>query len=162
MPNVFEPELDDAGSLPEPFRARGAEIGKQAGSRELGASLYELPRGQAICPLHAHHGNEEMLIVLAGRPTLRTLEGARELAPGDVVSFPAGHAGAHRVDNHRDEPARVLMVSTMRALDVIEYPDSGKVQVRTHARNPDGTWPDGAVRMIVRAGESLGYFDGEV
>jgi hypothetical protein len=37
-----------------------------------------------------------MIIVLAGRPSLRTLEGIRELAPGDVVACPVGRQGAHR------------------------------------------------------------------
>jgi uncharacterized cupin superfamily protein len=72
MPNVFEPEFEPEADLPAPFRARGAEIGLQAGSRQLGASLYELPPGQAIAPFHLHHNNEEMLIVISGRPTLRT------------------------------------------------------------------------------------------
>ena len=162
MPNVFEPEFDDPADLPEPFRARGASIGREAGARELGASLYELPQGQAVCPMHAHHGNEEMLIVLQGRPTLRTLDRERELATGEVVAFPAGRDGAHRVDNHRPEPARVLIVSTMHAVDVLEYPDSGKVMARTYAPTGDATVPDGELRIMTRSGESLGYFDGEV
>jgi uncharacterized cupin superfamily protein len=162
MPNVFEPEFEPLRDEPAPFRSRGAEIGMQAGSRDLGASLYELPRGHAICPLHIHHNNEEMLIVIAGRPTLRTLDSERELAPGEVVAFPAGPEGAHRVDNHGDEPARVLMLSTMNDVDVVEYPDSGKVLARTKPRNPDGSLPPGAFRLMVRAGESLDYFDGEL
>jgi uncharacterized cupin superfamily protein len=162
MPNVFDPEFEPVSSQPPPFDARGAEIGLQAGSRELGASLYELPEGQAICPLHLHHNNEEMLIVLAGRPTLRTFDGERELATGEVVSFPAGRDGAHRVDNHRPEPARVLMLSTMNDVDVVEYPDSAKVLARSKPRNPDGSMPAGAFRLMTRAGESLDYYDGEL
>src|SRR5207248_1693244 len=37
----------------------------------LGMSVYELPPGQTQCPYHFHHGNEEMILVLRGRPTLR-------------------------------------------------------------------------------------------
>jgi uncharacterized cupin superfamily protein len=162
MPNVFEPEFEPLRDDPAPFRSRGAEIGMQAGSRDLGASLYDLPPGQAISPLHIHHNNEEMLIVLSGRPTLRTLDEERELAVGEVVSFLAGPEGAHRVDNHGDEPARVLMLSTMNDVDVVEYPDSRKVLARTKPRNPDGSLPPGAFRLMVRGGESLDYFDGEV
>jgi uncharacterized cupin superfamily protein len=162
MPNVFDPEFEPSRGEPAPFRSRGAEIGMHAGSRDLGASLYELPPGQAIAPFHIHHNNEEMLIVIAGRPTLRTLDSERELAPGDVVSFPAGREGAHRVDNHTDEPARVLMLSTMNEVDVVEYPDSGKVLARSRSRNPDGSLPPGAFRLMVRADEGLDYYDGEV
>jgi uncharacterized cupin superfamily protein len=163
MPNVFDPEFAPPGGEPAPFQTRGAEIGLQAGTRELGASLYELPPGQAICPFHLHHANEELLIVLAGRPTLRTLDGERELAPGEVVAFLPGGEGAHRVDNHTDETARVLMVSTMHPVDVVEYPDSGKVLARDRERNPDGSLPPGAFRLMVRAADGgLDYYDGEL
>lgn len=162
MPNVFEPEFEPAPPEPEPFQTRAAEIGRQAGTRELGASLYELPPGQAIAPLHAHHNNEELLIVLAGRPTLRTLDSERELAAGEVVAFLRGQDGAHRVDNHSDEPARVLMLSTMNPVDVVEYPDSGKVLARSGQRNPDGSLPPGAFRLMARVEDGVDYYDGEL
>ena len=44
-------------------------------------------------PYHAHHANEELLIVLDGTLELRTPEGMREVAKGSVVAFPAGLAG---------------------------------------------------------------------
>ena len=90
----------------------------QSGARELGASLFEVPPGAATFPLHAHFANEELLVVLCGRPTLRTRDGARELAPGEVVAFLAGLDGAHRLDNLSDEPVRLLIVSTMRAPEI--------------------------------------------
>ena len=114
MANVFEPEWDAAQDRP-PFTWRRARLGRQAGSERLGASLYELPPGASSFPLHVHHANEELLVVLAGRPTLRTLEGERELSPGEVVAYPVGRRGAHRVDNRGAEAARVMLVSTMRS-----------------------------------------------
>ena len=39
--------------------------------RKLGASVYDLPPGQSICPYHYEYGEEEALIVLEGTPTLR-------------------------------------------------------------------------------------------
>ena len=42
-----------------------------------------------MCPYHAHFGNEELLVVLGGRPTLRTERGEQLLAPGDVAAVPA-------------------------------------------------------------------------
>lgn len=68
-----------------------------------------------------------MLIVVSGRPTLRTGDGERELEEGEVVAFPSGRRGAHQVLNHSDAPARVLIVSTMRYPEVVEHPDSNKV-----------------------------------
>ena len=74
---------------------------------------------------HLHHANEELLIVLEGRPRLRTPEGTRTLEAGAVVAFPPGPDGAHRISNAGPEPARVLVCSTMRMPEVAEYPDTG-------------------------------------
>ena len=87
MANVFEPEWDADQDRP-PFRWRRSRIARQTGGEKLGASLFELTPGSSSFPLHVHHANEELLVVLAGTPTLRTLEGERQLAPGEVVSFP--------------------------------------------------------------------------
>src|SRR6201999_1857605 len=42
MPNLYEPEWD-AERDAEPFHWRRAYLGRQAGSKELGASLFEVP-----------------------------------------------------------------------------------------------------------------------
>jgi uncharacterized cupin superfamily protein len=65
------------------------------------------------------------LIVLSGAPELRTPEGLRELQPGEVVAFPRGHEGAHRLRNTSSEPCRVLFISEMNFPDVVSYPDTG-------------------------------------
>jgi uncharacterized cupin superfamily protein len=87
MPNAINPEWDGEQERP-PFTWRRARLGRQAGSERLGASLYELPPGSSSFSLHVHHANEELIVVLSGRPTLRTLEGQRELDPGEVVACP--------------------------------------------------------------------------
>src|SRR5437773_8755601 len=56
-------------------------------------------------------GNDELLDVVAGSPTLRSSEGERELKLGDCIHFPSGEAGAHQVINRSQEEARVLLVS---------------------------------------------------
>lgn len=133
MPNVFEPDFDAERDEP-PFRWRRAQLGREAGARELGASLFEVPPGAATFPLHAHYANEELMIVLSGRPTLTGLDGAsRELAPGEVVACPAGREGAHRLDNHTGEPVRVLIVSTMKAPEINEMLEDNSFWVRDYA-----------------------------
>lgn len=122
--------------------------------------MFELPPGSSSFPLHIHHANEELLVVVSGQPTLRTLSGERKLEEGEVVAFPAGRSGAHRIDNRGDQPARVLIVSTMNAPEVNEFPDSGKVWARTFP--PGGPRPEGAVDILVRPGdEPAEYLDGE-
>jgi uncharacterized cupin superfamily protein len=162
VPNVFEPDWEDLGpeERPAPFCTRHSRVGQAAGARELGASVYELAPGEASFPLHFHHGNEEMLLVLAGRPTLRTLEARRELEAGAVVAFPAGRAGAHRVDNESSEPVRILVLSTMRSPEIVEYPDSDKVGVRHPA--PGAVPAEGErLRLNFLRDSAVGYWEGE-
>jgi uncharacterized cupin superfamily protein len=123
-PNMNVPEWDVSRDDP-PFASRAMRLAAHAGAKEIGATLYEVDPGGAVAPYHAHHGNEELLIVLSGTPQLRTPDGVRTLQPGAAVSFPRGTEGAHRVSNAADEPARLLIVSTMNVPDIAEYPDTG-------------------------------------
>jgi uncharacterized cupin superfamily protein len=92
----------------------------------LGATLYELDPGTWVI-YHAHHGSEELLLVLRGRPTLRTPAGERQLEEGEVVSFPPGPEGAHGLRNDTDEPVRYVMAGTRVSPEVCEYPDLNQV-----------------------------------
>jgi uncharacterized cupin superfamily protein len=140
----LEPEWDAERDDP-PYRWRRAMLGRQAGSERLGASLFELPPGGATFPLHFHHANEELVLVISGRPTLTTLDGERELRAGEVVAFPAGRRGAHRLDNASDEAVRVLLVSTMHAPDINEFPETGELWARSWA--PGSERPDDAAEL---------------
>jgi uncharacterized cupin superfamily protein len=131
MPNIFEPELEDAFDRPEGWRWRYERYGPKIGAEKLGMSMYELPPGQKSFPYHYEYPEEEWLICVAGRPTLRTPDGERQLEPGEIVCFPSGPKGAHQVRNDTDEPVRVLILSTMTDPAVAVYPDSGKVLVAT-------------------------------
>jgi uncharacterized cupin superfamily protein len=136
------------------YRWRGRMLGPVVGASMLGASLYELAPGQRSFPYHYEYGNEEWLVVVAGRPTVRTPEGEQELAAGDVVCFPEGPAGAHQVRNATDEPVRVLILSTKQRPGVAVYPDSDKI----------GVWPvagEATDRIIVRRECAVDYWDGE-
>jgi uncharacterized cupin superfamily protein len=158
MANVFEPEFDAEQDKP-PYTWRRARLGRQAGSEELGASLFELPPGASSFPLHVHHANEELIVVLAGRPTLRSIDAERELSPGEVVACPAGRRGAHRLDNRTSEPARFMVVSTMNSPEVNEYPDSGKIWVRDYAPGRDGAGSQ--LDKVVPAEPEIDFLDGE-
>jgi uncharacterized cupin superfamily protein len=156
MANVFEPEFDRDQER-EGFAYRRAQVGRQAGGDRLGASLYEIPPGQATFPYHHHTANEEMLVVLSGQPSLRTPQGWRELEEGEVVAFPAGEPGAHQIANRSSDPVRVLMISEMNAPEVNVYPDSGKVGAMT--RPPGGPGPGD--RWEFRAEDAVDYWEGE-
>jgi uncharacterized cupin superfamily protein len=118
MSNVWD-EVPDWGGV-------GARRLDRPEECALGASVWELhPGGENW--YHLHHGSEEMVVVLRGTPTLRTPDGERVLAEGDVVAFPRGAAGAKGLRNESDAPARVLIVSTNTDPDVTEYPDTEKL-----------------------------------
>ena len=91
-----------------------ARVGAQAGARELGASVYELDPGAVGSPLHIHHANEELLLVLDGTVSLHGPNGTQLLRAGAVVVFPRGKTGAHSLVNRSDAPVRYLVVSTRR------------------------------------------------
>jgi uncharacterized cupin superfamily protein len=136
----------------EGWRSKDAWVGARIGSELIGGSMYELEPGDRLWPYHTHHANEEWLVVVRGRPTLRTPEGERELEEGDVVAFVRGKDGAHQVRNGTDEPIRVLMLSTLIQPDVVEYLDSGKVAARSVA---------GETIVRGRPGPILEYWEGE-
>jgi uncharacterized cupin superfamily protein len=150
--NIAAPEFDYEDEDPEGFRVGLFRFGKQLGAEKTGTSVYELPPGQQICPYHYEYPEDEWLIVLNGRPTLRTPEGTEALEPWDVVFFPPGPDGAHSVRNDTDETVRVLMYSTNTHPAVAVYPDSDKFGIFT------GNADD---KLMVRRSSNVEYFDGE-
>jgi uncharacterized cupin superfamily protein len=134
------------------WRSKDAWVGAHIEAELIGGSMYELEPGDRLWPYHTHHANEEWLVVLRGMPTVRTPEGEQELTEGDVVCFRRGKDGLHQVRNDTDAPIRVLMLSTLNAPDLVEYPDSGKVGARSVA---------GERVLLSRPGPILDYWDGE-
>jgi uncharacterized cupin superfamily protein len=150
--SIAAPEFKQSSESPEGFRPRAVRLGTLVGATNTGMSLYELPPGQAICPYHYENPEEEWLLVLAGRPTLRHPEGEEVLEPWDVVFFPPGPGGAHAIRNDTDSTARVLMFSDRSTVAASVYPDSDKIAIWTG--NPDDD-------LIVKRTSGVGYWDGE-
>jgi uncharacterized cupin superfamily protein len=136
----------------EGYRWRAKTIGPAVGASMLGATVYELAPGEKSFPYHYEYANEEWLLVVVGRPTLRTPEGEDELEPGDVVCFPEGPEGAHQVRNGTEEPVRIVFLSTKRTPAVAVYPDSDKL----------GIWLAGSNdSLLVRRESAVDYWAGE-
>jgi uncharacterized cupin superfamily protein len=126
MPVNFEQPRWDAAKYPG---RHVAPVGAQAGAQELAANVYELDPGAVGSPLHVHHANEELLLVLAGTLSVRGPDGTQLLPAGAVVAFPRGKPGAHSLVNRSDAPVRYLVVSTTNRPDVVEYPDTAATLV---------------------------------
>jgi uncharacterized cupin superfamily protein len=127
MPNIYEPYFDQDRHAPHGFCQQRAFLGRQAGAKRLGMSLWELPPGEAAYPYHFHLTEEELLVVLEGEPSLRTPEGWHELQRGEVISLPAGQAGAHQVVNWTGDVVRLLAISDKASSYAVVYPDSRKL-----------------------------------
>jgi uncharacterized cupin superfamily protein len=153
-PNAFDPaadfSYDDAD--PEGYRAAEAPFGKAVGGKQLNVRLFEIPSGEHLCPYHYEY-EEEWLIVMVGQVEVRSPAGIESVKAGDVVCFPAGPQGAHKIWNERDVTARVVMFSADATPSVCVYPDSDKVGIWTS---------DSQDKWMFRGAEGhLEYYDGE-
>jgi uncharacterized cupin superfamily protein len=151
--NVLQPlEIRDHPG----FEARRGRLGWDLGTERIGLGVWEIEPGQAAYPLHYHLGEEEVVIVLEGTPSLRSADGWRQLETGETVAFPVGERGAHQIANWGSDTARFLAISTTGAPDICVYPESGKLGA--FERFPDRR---GLFAMFRRADE-VSYHTGEV
>jgi uncharacterized cupin superfamily protein len=150
--NLADQDFEYDAADPQGFRSGMARFGARLGAEHSGASLYELPPGEALCPYHYEYGEEEWLLVLSGRPSLRHPGGTDELRPLDLLCFVRGPEGAHQIRNDGDDTARVLMWSTVVLPTATVYPDSDKIGIWTGNTEDD---------VMVRRSSAVEYFDGE-
>ena len=134
VPNVFGDDWEHE-SEGEWAASRATRLPR---GEQLGATVAEIDPGRTSGLYHFHHGTEELLVVLRGRPTLRDPAGERELAEGDVLLFARGPEGAHQLLNRTDEPVRYVVVSTRPSPDAVEYPDSRQLSVMAFTESQDG------------------------
>jgi uncharacterized cupin superfamily protein len=150
--NILTAPVEYDENDPPGYHAGMNRFGRELAASMMGGSVYELPPGESICPYHYEYGNEEWLIVLEGPVALRHPQGEEKLGRGDVVCFPVGAEGAHKVTNRGEATARVLMVSTVFEPAVAIYPDSDKL----------GVWPgDTRDNLLTRRSSAVDYWDGE-
>lgn len=114
-------------------------------------SVYEIPPNKSAYPYHLHHKNEETFFILSGQGLLKTPEGERTVGAGDLVFFPTGEGGAHKLTNISDTETLIYLdFDVTHDLDVCEYPDSGKIAV----------WGKGINRVYPKD-DNVDYYSGE-
>ena len=146
--NLYGVATEPVAGRPSGYELSRVRVGPLVGAKALGLTVYDLAPGQSAFPYHYELGREEWLLVLSGRPTLRDPDGEYQLDPGDLVVFPEGEEGAHKVTNTGEEVARIAMLSNTDEPSVAFYPDSGKI----------GLWPAG---KLFRLADEVDYFHGE-
>jgi uncharacterized cupin superfamily protein len=143
-----------------PFGAERKRIGRVAGARLLGYSLYRIAPGGRPWPFHLHHVNEEFFYVRRGRGQLRDRDGTQDLSPGDAFACPPGPDGAHAILNTGDTALEIFALSTMEHPEVNEYPDSDKLFVMVGSP-PGGDPAERAVDAAFRRTDAVPYEEGE-
>ena len=105
------------------------DVAQALGSTDLLMFVYDLDPGEGSSPYHYEY-DEEWLLVVEGTVVVRTPDGEHSLDRGDLVRFPAGPAGAHKVMNRSDARARTLLFSRRgHGYAISVYPDSDTVGV---------------------------------
>lgn len=127
-----------------------AQQRKTLSTGQLASGLWTLPPGKKSFPMHTHHVTEEALFVVSGKAVVRTPEGDTRIGPGDYVSFPPG-GPAHQLVNDGTEPCVYLAMSVTKGVDVVEYPQSGKVAAAVGA-------PPTTKRFMFRHKDQVDYF----
>lgn len=152
--NIFDAPMSYDATDPEGYRAGSNRFGPEIGASRIGATVYELPPGESLCPYH-YESEEEWLLVLQGRLTVRHPAGEDVLGPGDITAFPVGPDGAHKTTNNGTETVRMMMLATSDPIGYCTYPDSNKIAYWTNSSDPEDN-------VRVRRGQKLDYYDGEV
>lgn len=155
------PELAPTGPAAERFEARTGVISARIGAQKLGYNITAVPPGKRAWPFHNHPAKEEMFFVLQGSGVVRIGEEQYPIRTGDFIACPAGgRKTAHQIINTGTEELRYLAVSTEHALEMAQYPDSGKFAVKAEFGNaPDGT-PQRFI-FVGREAQPVDYWDGE-
>lgn len=151
--------------------AFGQRLSVAGGARKVMINRDRLSPGAWTSPLHWHSAEQELVIVLAGEPTLHQRRGAAAprnkrggpdgppdfadavdecvpLGPGDIVHFGPNVPVAHHLHNDSAEDCVLLVVGLNDPGDVVWFPDQARYHVKALGRS-------GA--MV-----SAQYFDGEI
>jgi uncharacterized cupin superfamily protein len=149
--NIFETEFEHDDDDPGGYSSGYVKVGRAIGGQTMAGTLYDLSPGNSNCPFH-YESDEEWLLVLEGTLTVRHADGEDEVGRGELVCFPAGPDGVHKLTNRGTENVRMLIVSTANLPAVAVYPDSDKIGVFTEGRRDN---------VMVRRSSDVDYWDGE-
>ena len=144
IPSSYKAEHEDYKFYKKAFVRRGEAKNTQV-------SVYELLPGMSAYPYHYHLENEECFYIISGEGILKTPDGEKKVTAGDLLFFPSGKNGAHKLTNSSESESLVYIdFDVIYNVNVAVYPDSEKV----------GIWSND-VTKILPLNSNLNYFDGE-
>jgi len=154
--NIADVPLTERGNG-KAFVAKWGRVGQLLGLEGLGCAVHVVPPGKMAFPFHRHHVLDELFFIVAGSGEYRFGDETHKLRAGDIVSAPAG-TKPHQIVNTGSEDLRYLGISTMSPVEVVDYPDSGKVGVMAGVKNGDFKTATYARMGRITPAD---YFDGE-
>lgn len=119
-------------------RIQGREkraLGDYFGLSNFGVNLTRLAPNSVSALYHCHLRQDELIYILAGKPTLQTPEGNIRLSAGMCAGFKAASGVAHCLLNETDEEVVYLEIGDRTAGDEASYPNDD-----LQARLQDGIW----------------------
>ena len=102
---------------------------RKANAKHLVFDVRRLNPGRFSFPYHYHRNAEEVMMVMSGSMAMRSPKGFQVLCQGAIVFMEQGEAGAHQFYNHTGAPCAYFDVKSFSGLDIVEYPDSGKILI---------------------------------
>ena len=121
------------------------------GAKNALVRVYEIPPGKSAYPYHYHHKNEETFYILSGEGILKTPKGERQVKAGELLFFPTGPEGAHKITNTSETEMLVYLdFDVVHDIDIAVYPDSDKI----------GIWGKG-INKLYSQNSNVDYYDGE-
>lgn len=142
----------------ENYVSADAGVADALGLTQIGCAYTVVPPGKSACPFHVHHGEDEMFVVLEGTGEYRFGDKRHPISAGDILGAPAGGRDyAHQIWNTGSVDLKYLGISNKLPLEVVEYPDSGKVLALSHRDGP-GKF---GFRHMTKHGDNVDYFEGD-
>lgn len=154
--SIADLSLHDGGNG-KGFQAKLGRAGPLLGLKRLGCSLTVVPQGKRAWPFHRHHVGDELFYIVSGSGEVRLDDQSLPVRAGDLIANPAG-AEAHQIINTGASDLRYLAISDINPVDIIEYPDSGKVGMAAGVK--DGDLSSASYKALGRV-TPADYFDGE-
>ncbi len=104
-------------------------LGKRVDAKHLVFDVRKLNPGCLSFPYHFHRNAEELMMIVSGSMAVRSPQGFRIVGRGEIVFMEKGATGAHQFYNHTEAACTYLDVKSLLGLDIVEYPDSGKIMI---------------------------------
>jgi uncharacterized cupin superfamily protein len=154
--NIADVPLSDRGNGKQ-FAVKWGRVGPLLGLAGLGCAVHVVPPGKKAFPFHRHHVMDELFYIVSGTGQYRYGEETFPVRAGDLVGAPAG-VKAHQLINTGTDDLRYLGISTGGGVDIVDYPDSGKVAMAAGVKNADFKT---ATYVGIGRVQPADYFDGE-